>query len=136
MILRQYANRVMDWYLTRKTGKRREDREYESWLAHNVNRRASQIRHGIFQHFRHVIVVNPDKFFDLQEPFSWVPCQDARQYMWPERALGDNMVWLFERVTHSDYENDWVINALGDRDLVFVATNNDSDAAMLAIKYS
>jgi hypothetical protein len=133
--MKKYIEKLQDWYLDKKTGTTREVREYESWLDHNVNRSASRIRH-MFGNFRHVLIVNPKKFFDYRNSFEWAPCRDVRQYMWPERALGDNMVWLFERVNPCAYDDDWEINGIAGDELVFVATNNDSDAVMLAIKYS
>jgi len=128
--------KIKDWHLTRKTGLTKDEREYQVWLETNVNRRATRIK-DIFHNFEHVIIVDSDKFFDHQEPFAWVPCQDARQYMWPQRDLGNNAVWSFERVIkYPSTANEWTVNELGGEDKVFVATNNDRDATMITLKYS
>lgn len=133
--LQALRERIVDWYLTRKTGKTKAEREWEAWYEVNVVYRASTIS-NMFMHFKHVIVVEPDKFFNQCEPFAYVPCEDAKQYFWPQRELGNNAVWRFERVIWDQWTNDWMINGLGDRDRVFVATNNDSDAVMLAMRYA
>ncbi len=124
---------IKDKWLTWRTGKDKQQREWEEWYEVNVVYRASTID-GMFQHFKHVIIVDPTKFM-LEDPFAWRPCEDAQQYFWPARELGDNAVWRFERVMWNQWEQGWDINGLGDRDKVFVATNSDKDAMMIALKY-
>lgn len=130
---------VKDWiverYLTWKTGKDKSQREWEAWYEQNVNYRATRIK-DMFKNFKHVIIVKPDKFFQF-DPFAWVPCEDAKQYFWPARPLGENGVWRFERVINCPATAwEWEINELGGEDTVFVATNNDRDAMMIALKYA
>jgi hypothetical protein len=125
---------IVDKYLTWKTGKDRATREWEAWYEVNVVYRASTIP-NMFQNFKHVIEVDSVKFVDHGEPFVYVPCEDARQYFWPARPLGENAVWRFERVMWDNWEKCWHINGLGDEDKIFVATNNDKDAMMIALKY-
>ncbi len=127
-------DRLKDWYLTRKTGKSKKQREWEAWYEQNVNFRATRIK-DMFKNFEHIIMVNPDKFFKF-DPFAWVPCDDAKQYFWPARELGTNCVWRFERVINAPSTAwEWEINELGGYDKVFVATNNEQDAIMIALKY-
>lgn len=126
--------RLKDWYLTRKTGKNKAEREWEAWYEQNVNYRASRIK-DMFRNFEHIIMVNPDKFFKF-DPFAWVPCDNAKQYFWPARPLGENCVWRFERVINAPSTAwEWEINELGGYDKVFIATNNEQDAIMIALKY-
>jgi len=125
---------IIDKWLTWRTGKDKQQREWEAWYEVNVVYRASSIT-NMFQHFKHVIEVDTSKFMDMHEPFAWVPCEDARQYFWPQRELGNNAVWRFERVILDKWTNTWYINGLGDEDKVFVATNSDRDAMMIALKY-
>ena len=126
--------RLVDWYLTRKTGKTKAEREWEAWYAINVNVRATRIK-NMFEKFEHVIMVDPDKFFQF-DPFVWVPTEDAKQYFWPARPLGENCVWRYERVINAPSTAwEWEINELGGYDKVFVATNNERDAMMIALKY-
>lgn len=126
---------IVDKWLTWRTGKPRAEREWIEWYEENVVYRASTIP-NMFMHFKHIIVVDANKFFDLCEPFAYVPCADARQYFWPQRELGNNAVWRFERVIWNQWQNQWDINGMGDRDKVFVATNDDRDAMMIALKYA
>lgn len=125
---------LKDKYLTWRTGKDKAQREWEAWYEVNVIYGASTIP-NMFRNFKHIIVVDPDKFFQF-DPFTWVPCEDAKQYFWPNRELGNNAVWRFERVVWDQWSEQWSINGLGDRDLAFVATNNERDAMMIALKYS
>jgi hypothetical protein len=130
-----FKEKIIDWYLTRRTGKSRAQRDWESWYEQNVVYRAHTIE-NMFMHFKHVIEVRPDRFFDHREPFSWVPNTDARQYFWPQRELGDNAVWRFERVVKDTWDGRWHVNDVMGEDRVFVATNNEQDAVMIALKYS
>lgn len=125
---------IKDRWLTFWTKKSRSQREWEAWYEANVVYRASTIN-NMFVNFKHIIIVNPDKFFQF-DPFAYVPCEDAKQYFWPERNLGDNAVWRFERVFWNPWQQEWNINGMGDEDKVFVATNNDEDAIMIALKWS
>jgi hypothetical protein len=129
------TEKLKDWYLTRKTGKTKEEREWEAWYEQNVNYRATRIK-DMFEKFEHIIIVDPMKFFTF-DPFAWVPTQDAKQYLWPARPLGNNAVWRFERVINCPATAwQWQVNELGGKDTVFVATNNEQDALMIALKYA
>lgn len=123
-----------DRWLTWRTGKDREQREWEAWYDRNVVYRASSVR-NMFMHFKHTIVVDAEKFFQY-DPFTWVPCEDAKTYMWPARPLGENCVWRFERVSWNQWQHEWIRDDMGGIDKVFVATNSDEDAIMIAMKWS
>ena len=125
---------IKDKYLTWRTGKDKDQRDWEAWYETNVVYRATTIP-NMFMHFEHVIEVDSRKFFEYTDPFDWVPCEDACQYFWPARKLGDNAVWRFERVSWDRWDNRWHINDLGE-EKVFVATNNSRDAVMIALKYA
>ena len=107
---------IKDKWLTWRTGKDRATREWEAWYEANVVYRASNIP-NMFMHFKYVIVVNPNKFFDLCEPFDYVPCDEARQYFWPARDLGNNAVWRFERVMWNQWQQQCEIFQFGGRDV-------------------
>jgi hypothetical protein len=124
---------IKDKWLTWRTGKDKEQREWEAWYEENVLYRARTIP-NMFQNFKHIIEVDHSKFM-LEDPFAWRPCEDAQQYFWPFRELGNNAVWRFERVIWDQWDKCWHINTLGDEDKVFVATNSDKDAMMIALKY-
>jgi hypothetical protein len=133
-ILSNLKEYIVDRWLTWRTGKSKEEREWIQWYEENVVYRASSIT-NMFQNFKHVIEVDTHKFMDPAEPFAWVPNKDARQYFWPQRPLGNNAVWRFERVILDKWTNTWYISGMGDQDKVFVATNNDKDAIMIALKF-
>ena len=125
---------IKDRWLTWRTGKDKDTREWEAWYETNVVYRASTIP-NMFMHFKHIIAVDHEKFLDYNEPFAWVPRESARQYFWPFRNLGDNAVWRIERVMWDQWDQSWHINSLSNEDKVFVATNSDADAIMIALKY-
>lgn len=126
--------KLKDWYLTRKTGKDKAQREWEAWYEYNVVYKASTIE-NMFMNFKHIIPVNTNKFVDHHEPFAWIPNSDARQYFWPARELGKNAVWRFERVRKDQWDQRWHLDEMGGEDRIFVATNNEQDAVMIALKY-
>ena len=126
---------IKDKWLTWRTGKDKEERAWQAWYEVNVVYRASTIP-NMFMHFEYVMEVNWKSFFDYAEPFAWVPTEDAKQYFYPARELGDNAVWRIERVIWDKWGQRWYINELGGEDKVFVATNNSKDAMMMALKYS
>jgi hypothetical protein len=90
----------------------------------------------MFHKFRHTIQVDPDQFFNHAEPFAWVPNRAAAEYFWPDRPLGENAVWRIERVIWSKWDQRWHLNEIGGEDRVFVATNSDEDAAMIALSFA
>lgn len=126
---------IKDKYLTWRTGKDKETRLWEAWYDANVNYRANDIT-NMFEKFKHVIIVDHNKFFDPYEPMAWVPHEQSKQYFWPNRELGNNAVWRFERVYWNEWDQRWHISGIGDGDKVFVATNNDEDATMIALLYT
>ena len=125
---------LKDKWLTWRTGKDKTQREWEAWYEVNVVYRAQTIE-NMFMNFKHVIEVSHEKFLDYSEPFAWVPVDDAMQYFWPRRDLGNNAVWRIERVFKDKWDNCWHINDIIGDDHVFVATNSDRDAMMIALKY-
>ena len=126
---------IKDKWLTWRTGKDKDQRDWEEWYHANVNYGATRIK-DMFRKFEHVIIVDLEKFM-REDPFTWVPCEDAKQYFYPARPLGENAVWRFERVMKAPSTAwEWHINELGGEDKVFVATNNSKDAMMMALKYS
>lgn len=126
---------IKDKWLTWRTGKDKQQRDWESWRDKNVVSRASTIE-NMFMNFKHIVPVTTD-IFDLDEPFGWCPCQDFKQYLYPQRELGNNAVFYFARGYRDQWDGKFHINDMrSEQDQVFVATNNDRDAFMIALKYS
>jgi len=126
---------IVDKWLTWHTGMDKQERLWERWKQENIVVRASTIE-NMFMHFKHVIPVSTD-IFDLDEPFGWTPCEDFKQYLYPNRELGDNTVFYFARGFRDQWDGRFHLNDMRcEQDQVFVATNNDRDALMIALKYS
>lgn len=134
-MIQNFFEMTQDWCLTKKTGKTKAQREWEEWYSAHVVQRATTID-NMFMHFKHVVIVDHSKFFDLREPFGWIPQEEAKQYFWPNRQLGDNAVWHLERVSLDRWDNKWHLDEIGGTDKVFVATNNDEDALIIALKWA
>lgn len=126
---------IFDYYETKRTGVSIQHREFKFWYRANVNYRADNIP-DMFSKFKYVFIVDIQKFMDPFDPFDWVPNQDAKQYFWPSRELGNNAVWRYERVIWDDSKDCWILNEFGGTDTVFVATNSKEDAVMISLKYS
>ena len=127
-------DRIVDWWLTWRTGQDCKTREWNAWYYSTVNVAGDTVDE-IFANFKHVFIVDPWKFFDPKEPFGWVPVEDVQQYLWPQRPFGENTVAKFERVEWDEAKEQWRVNGFGGEDKVFVATNNSDDAMMIMLKY-
>jgi hypothetical protein len=130
----EIIERLKDWYLTWRTGKDKQLRDWEKWRDETIVFRAGTVE-NMFMNFKHIIEVDPNKIFDLDEPFGWYPKDEFDQYLYPTRKLGDNVVWDWCRCRKDQWDGRWHIDELGGEDHVFVATNNDRDAIMIALKY-
>jgi hypothetical protein len=126
---------IKDKYLTWRTGYDKEQRIWYKWRDETIVSRAGDVT-NMFMNFKHVFIIDPNKFFDLSEPFGWVPLPSAKQYLWPQRELGDNSVYYFARVHWNQWDRRWHFDEMGGEDRLFIATNNDKDATMIALKYS
>lgn len=131
----KFIDNLKDRWLTWRTGKDKTQREWEAWYHENVNVLANDITQ-MFEKFKYIIEVDPNKFVNHNEPFTWVPIDKAKQYFWPQRELGRNAVWRIERVTWNQWDKRWHINGIGDQDKIFVATNDKNDAIMIALQWS
>ena len=130
-----FWEKVTDKYLTWRTGKDKVQRDWETWAEHNVVSRASTIE-NMFMNFEYIIPVSTN-IFDLDEPFGWCPCADFKQYLYPNRELGNNTVFYFARGYRDRWDGRFHLSDLQhEQDQVFVATNNKKDALMIALKYS
>ena len=125
---------IVDKWLTWHTGMDKQERLWEKWKQENIVVRASTIE-NMFMHFKHIIPVSTT-IFDFDEPFGWVLCKDFKQYVYPTRELGNNAVYYFARGYRDQWDGQFHLNDMrAEIDQVFVATNNDNDAIMIALKY-
>lgn len=125
---------IKERYLTWRTGKDKKQRDWEAWYEANVVYRAHDIT-NMLKNFKHVIDVDWNKFI-VDGGLCWVPRPDARQYFWPHRPLGENCVWIMERVSWNPWDRRWHLDEITGEDKVFVATNSDEDAVMIKLKWS
>ena len=127
--------RIKDRYLTWRTGQDKPTRDFRNWYDGTVVSRAGTIE-NMFMHFKYIIPVSTN-IYDLSHPFGWIPCEDFKQYMYPNRQLGDNTVYYFARGYRDKWDGKFHLNDLRhEQDQVFVATNNERDALMIVLKYT
>lgn len=122
---------IKDKWLTWRTGKDKQQRAYEAWYASMVNVRASTAE-DMYKNFKYLILVDYRKFLVFH--MLTEPRDDMREYYYPQRELGDNMLWTILRGEEMP-DGLFHITDFGDEDRVYVATNNSEDAMMLALKY-
>ena len=127
---------LVDKFLDWRTGKSKEQRIYDEWYEQTIVTRAHTIE-NMFMNFKYVIEVKPSLWFDCYDvgPITWVPEKNAREFFYPNRALGENAVWTWARGNRSQHDGMFHFDEMGGRDHVFVATNNDRDAMMISLKY-
>jgi hypothetical protein len=123
---------LKDRYLTWRTGKPRQVREFQAWADVAVNLRASTAQ-AMFSNFEYVFTVDYNKFFFDAGMFLELD-PGTKPYMFPQRALGDNLVYA--NLRGEEYESgEFYITDFGNEDRVYVATNNSKDAVMIALLY-
>lgn len=126
---------IVDKWLTWLTGNDKQTRTWLKWEEENIVHRAGTIE-NMFMHFKYILPVTT-QIFNHSEPFGWYPTKEFREYMYPNRELGDNTVYYFARGYRDQWDGCFHINDLRhEQDRVFVATNNEKDAFMIALKYS
>ena len=126
---------IKDKYLTWRTGKDKQTRDFHQWYGETVVSQARTIE-NMFMNFKHIVPVSTN-IFDLDEPFGWCPNTDFAQYLYPNRYLGDCTVYYFGRGYRDKWDGRFHLSDLQhEQDQVFVATNNSKDAMMIALKYS
>jgi len=126
-------DKIKDRYITWRTGKPRQVREFEAWADVAVIKRASTAQ-AMFRNFDYVFTVDYKKFFFDAGMFLELD-PGTKPYMFPQRELGDNLVYAHLR--GNDPGNGiFYITDFGTEDRLYVATNNGKDATMIALLYS
>ena len=125
---------IKDKYLTWRTGLDKQTRIWLKWEDENIVHRARTIE-NMFMNFKYVLPVTT-QIFNHVEPFGWHPTKEFREYMYPNRELGDNTVYYFARGNRDQWDGHFHLDEISGGDQVFVATNNSRDAMMIALKYS
>ncbi len=126
--------RLKDRFLTWHTGKDRRTRVWEKWKNETIVFRASTVE-NMFMNFKHIIEVNPEKMLDSTHPFGWHSNEEFNQFEYPNKELGDNSVWYWCRCRKDRWDSRWHFDEIGGEDKVFVATNNERDAVLIALKF-
>ena len=126
-------DKIKDRWLYWRTGKPRQMREFEAWLKVTVIKRASTAQ-AMFRNFDYVFTVDYNKFFFDAGMFLELD-PGTKPYMFPQRELGDNLVYAHLRGEDND-AGEFYISDFGSEDRLYVATNNGKDATMIALLYS
>ncbi len=129
------VEKLKDRYLTWRTGKDKQQRTWEKWISETIVLRASTVE-NMFMNFKHIIEVKPEKMMEMWHPFGWHTTDEFKQFEYPNRELGDNTVWYWVRCRKDQWDGRWHVDEMSGRDHMFIATNNDRDAVLIALKYS
>ena len=122
---------LKDRWITWRTGKPKSRRDYEEWYYINVNARANTAEDR-FKNFNYVIQVDYWKTFDVH---MFVELKEGLlQYRYPQRALGDNIVYGILRGEQMP-DGKFHLTDFGNEDRAYIATNNSEDAVMIALRY-
>ena len=133
--LAAWAESLVDWYLTKRTGKNKQQREWEQWLEVTVVRQASTVE-NYFMNFKYILELDPNKVWDYSEPFGWIPVKEFKEYEFPNRPLGQNTVINWFRGYKDQWDGRFHLNDMMGGDHVFAATNNERDALMISLRFS
>ena len=125
---------IKDKWLTWRTGLKKSDREFSKWFEETVVQNAPTIE-NMFMNFKFILPVST-QIFDHDEPFGWVPNEEFRQYMYPNRAIGDCAVYYFARGYRDRWDGKFYKDDMSGSDQVFVATNNEVDAIMITLRWA
>ena len=125
-------DKIKDCYITWRTGKPRQVREFEAWAEVTIVKRANSAQ-DMFSNFKYVFTVDYKKFFFDAGMFLELD-PGTKPYMFPQRELGDNLVYAHLRGEEMPIGL-FLITDLGDEDRLYVATNNGKDATMIALLY-
>ena len=131
----QIVEYIVDKYLTWRTGLDKQTRDHRKWYEETVVHRAGTIE-NMFMNFKYILPVST-AIFEHPVPFGWTPSKDFQQYMYPNRALDNCAVYYFARGYRDRWDGKFHINDMRhEQDQVFVATNNERDAVMIALKFT
>lgn len=129
---------LKDKWLTWHTGMPKSDRDYYRWHDTTIVSRASTVQ-NYYMNFKHIIAVRYDAVYTTFDPFygDHIPCQDFLSYMYPNRPLGKHSDYRTFRGFWDQWDRQFHINDIRcELDQMFVATNCEKDAIMIALKYS
>ena len=125
---------IKDRWLTWRTGLKKQDREFSKWVEETVVQNAPTIE-NMFMNFKFILPVST-QIFDHNEPFGWVPNKEFKQYMYPNREVSDSAIYYFARGYKDQWDGKFHFCDMRGSDQVFVATNNERDAIMIALRWS
>lgn len=127
--------RIKDGWLTWRTGLDKKARDYFAWEQAHIVHRADTVD-NYFQGFKHIIALDYKKVYTEYQPmFGMYPNAEFLSYMYPNRPLGNNCAYRDFRGTWNQWDKRFHITDFGDTDHTFIATNNEEDAIMLALKW-
>lgn len=132
-IFSRIKERYMDWrYPTTK-----HQRRLEAWLRPRIFY-PGRTPKEYFCGFKFVVRVNYDSVYSgpYDGMFGRSMCQDFKAYLYPTRSFEEGpCIALIDRGLWNKYTGEFEFNGLGGDDEMFVATNNEDDVIMLALRF-
>lgn len=123
-------------YLQWKRGMDQAAWDHKQWNNANIVNGAGDAT-NYFQGFKYVIPVSYNKVNSVFDGMLHWPCPEIKEYCWPNRETGQHAMLGHFR----GYWNQWdgrfhFTDLAAEMDQMFVATNNEQDALMIALRFS
>ena len=130
-----FVESIKDKWLTWRTGRNKSEREYYEWQSQNIVKNARDVT-NYFQGFKYIIAVDYAKVNTKFDPlFGCMESDDFLNYLYPQKPLGQNCACGIFRGEWNQWDHRFHLNDFG-FDQMFVATNSEEDAVMIALKWS
>ena len=124
-------------YFRWRRGMDRAEWDYTQWNEAHICQRANDVT-NYYQGFKYVIPVSYNKIYTQSDSF-WgeILGTDIKEYTWPNKEVGEHAMLGHFRGYWDQWDGRFHITDLGgELDQMFVATNNDEDAFMIALRFS
>lgn len=107
--------------------------EHERWRSKIVNSSAASVE-DYFSHFEYILIVDPKKILDVTNTY---PAVVFSEYEYPNRTRSNAALIRIFRVTpKNETDGKHYFDEIWGKDTAFVATNNEQDAVMIALRFS
>lgn len=136
-MLRAFKAWIIGWLPARVPLVTGRERVLRRWVVNHADRDAKTAR-WLLKSFKHVIEVNPAKFFAFEENGVLVPVEIWNEFSFPHRRLEDSCMFALLNCSweNGDLKLSVEDQRRGKNTHLFVATNSDDDALLLSLLFS
>lgn len=132
----KFLEDLKDKWLTWQTGISKSEREYRTWREQNIVFSARDVT-NFFQGYKYIIAVDYNKVNVRFNPmFGLIESDEFLSYMYPHRPLGQNCFYGDFRGYWDQWDKRFHMDDTIGNSQMFVATNSEEDAVMIALKWT